>query len=334
MVRRLAPLLLFATGCIDTQLQAAATEAAVNQDYVDFGTVAVGGEGTAEVAVDSIGRGSVRIVSLTIQGIGGTEAFAAVGDLAGTTLAAGESLALPLSYTPTGVGWDEADLTIQTDANRGDTAFVVALRGRAAIPGLVVSPSSIDFGFVPPGSDPSVEVLVQASGELGGQVAAVAIEGDGAFYVEGSAPVDVLPGEVTRFSVGFGAPDFSEREGVLVLETSDPVLGTVRIPVMGNMCLGDAAEDADGDGVPRCSGDCDDARADVGPHAEETPDGEDDDCDLLVDDNTTAYDDDGDGYSEDAGDCDDADAAVSSAGVETPNGVDDDCDGARDEGTD
>ena len=65
----------------------------------------------------------------------------------------------------------------------------------------------------------------------------------------------------------------------------------------------------------------------------EAADGQDDDCDGLIDEGTTLYDDDGDGASEAAGDCDDTDAAVRPLAAEKENGVDDDCDGAIDEGT-
>ncbi|MFZ5477240.1 MAG: putative metal-binding motif-containing protein, partial [Myxococcota bacterium] len=94
--------------------------------------------------------------------------------------------------------------------------------------------------------------------------------------------------------------------------------------------------------------DCDDADGGVNPDATETCDGEDEDCDRLVDDDadgapTWYFDDDGDGYGdatvtmlscsaprsdwvEDATDCDDADAATHPGADEACDGEDDDCD--------
>ena len=62
------------------------------------------------------------------------------------------------------------------------------------------------------------------------------------------------------------------------------------------------------------------------------PDGVDNDCDGLVDEDTERSDDDGDGFSEEAGDCDDADDGIHPGATELPdNGVDDDCDDDVDE---
>jgi hypothetical protein len=49
-----------------------------------------------------------------------------------------------------------------------------------------------------------------------------------------------------------------------------------------------ACDDLDGDGVGACDGDCDDADPAIGPHASETDDGADNDCDGLVDEDWVA----------------------------------------------
>jgi len=74
--------------------------------------------------------------------------------------------------------------------------------------------------------------------------------------------------------------------------------------------------------------DCDDARSDVHPDAEEVENGLDDNCDGHIDEGTDAYDDDGDGWIERGGDCDDADASIAPDATEVPyDGIDQDCDG-------
>jgi hypothetical protein len=93
-------------------------------------------------------------------------------------------------------------------------------------------------------------------------------------------------------------------------------------------------------------GDCDDARPEAFPEADELCNGVDDDCDDVVDNEAIPLDwyadedEDGwgdpddlvqscdfvQGYTRDVGDCDDADAAVNPDGVEICNGIDDDCD--------
>jgi len=101
--------------------------------------------------------------------------------------------------------------------------------------------------------------------------------------------------------------------------------------------------------------DCDDSDATVNPDAEEVCDGEDDDCDTLVDDDddsltdatTWWLDNDGDGvgattysvdacelpdgFSADSDDCDDSDATSYPGANEACDGADNDCDGDIDE---
>jgi hypothetical protein len=101
------------------------------------------------------------------------------------------------------------------------------------------------------------------------------------------------------------------------------------------------------------SGDCDDSRGDIHPGAPEICNGEDDDCDEIIDDNpidgdTWYEDNDGDtwgndavfevtcdpvpGYVLDPGDCDDENPDVNPDADEVCNGVDDDCSGLADDG--
>ena len=124
--------------------------------------------------------------------------------------------------------------------------------------------------------------------------------------------------------------------------------------------------DGDGHGVPETTtgctvpqgyayapDDCNDENAEISPSALESCNGDDDDCDIVVDegaaDAPTWYADaDGDGYGDamfsldacdqpvgfvlPADDCDDARADSHPGAVETCNTMDDDCDGVADDG--
>ncbi len=88
--------------------------------------------------------------------------------------------------------------------------------------------------------------------------------------------------------------------------------------------------DRDGDGYTDLNGDCDDSDANTYPGAIEIRDGEDNDCNGVVDDPFS--DKDGDGFDPTSGDCDDTDPYINPDMVERCDGIDQDCDGEVDEG--
>ncbi|MGC6510921.1 MAG: putative metal-binding motif-containing protein [Myxococcota bacterium] len=106
--------------------------------------------------------------------------------------------------------------------------------------------------------------------------------------------------------------------------------------------------DNDGDGFTETDGDCDDTNSAIYPEAEEFANGIDDDCDGILDEETTSYDDDGDCFCEIepcmgsieavclellGGDCDDTRPSDNPEAVETCDNLDNNCNGLVDEGT-
>ena len=156
-------------------------------------------------------------------------------------------------------------------------------------------------------------------------------------------------------------PDVHPGATEVCNDTDDDCNGAVDDAV-GELWYADADQDGYGDpyatswscdestGYVADASDCDDARDDVFPGAEEVCDEVDQDCDLEIDEGaqTTFFlDADGDGYGDPAattsacelpgdqailaGDCNDSDATVHPEADETCNDLDDDCDDSVDE---
>lgn len=98
------------------------------------------------------------------------------------------------------------------------------------------------------------------------------------------------------------------------------------------LALAATLHDADGDGVYDPE-DCGPGDAGSFAGASQSWNGQDDDCDGEIDEETAGSDDDGDGFTEADGDCDDTNVFVF-PGAEAVDGVADaDCDGADDDGS-
>jgi hypothetical protein len=119
----------------------------------------------------------------------------------------------------------------------------------------------------------------------------------------------------------------------VVVTDANSVSHSASVSVLVNASYPDSDDDGDAYGVESEPPDCDDSNRHTYPDAAEVWDGEDNDCDGVIDEGTEGFDDDGDGVSEADDDCNDYNAQAYPGAPERADSVDNDCDGIVDEGT-
>ena len=120
---------------------------------VNFGSVAVGTKSSKTLTVTTT-------KALTITGVSTAAPFTASLPGGSATLAAGASLAVPVSFTPTGAGAASGTATFTTSA--GTVGF--DLNGVGTQAGLAASPTAIDFGTIPTGANKTLSVTIANTG--------------------------------------------------------------------------------------------------------------------------------------------------------------------------
>ncbi|MGN6242227.1 MAG: Ig-like domain-containing protein [Motilibacteraceae bacterium] len=144
--------------------------APLSASTVDFGDVAVGSTGTA-TATFTASR------AVTVSAANAPAPFAVSSSLSlPRTLAAGDTLAVPVTVKPTAPGAVSGTLTLTTDAGTGSTV-TTDLHAQATQPGLAASPASADFGTVPTGTSSTLSVSIVNTGTTDETVTAVSAPG-------------------------------------------------------------------------------------------------------------------------------------------------------------
>jgi hypothetical protein len=173
-----------------------------DSSVIDFGSVAAGMGGTAQVlGLTNTGEESLQILGFsvddptapfTIQNVGTTE------------LAPGESTDIVLGFTPSTPGSYGANLRIASNDAAG--LDEVVLVGESADGGLALSPSSHDFGTVTIGCTADVGVNVQNAGGSALTVTDLTIvgaEGELAVVPESALPWTLSAGESRSVNVSY-----------------------------------------------------------------------------------------------------------------------------------
>ncbi|MDX6201629.1 MAG: hypothetical protein QOJ83_1129 [Frankiales bacterium] len=203
------------------------TTSSLNGSPTDFGNVDLGSTGSKNVTVTAAR-------STTITAISTSAPFGVTPPSLPVTLNAGDTLTVPVSFTPTVAGGADASLSFVTSA--GTVPFDV--HGNGTQPGLGATPTTLAFGTVPTGAYKTQSVSISNTG-----TSAVTITGStapsGAFAATGFPAVGstLAPGASVSVSVTYTPATAGSDTGSLGVASS---AGNVTVPLTGSAVTGSA----------------------------------------------------------------------------------------------
>lgn len=235
------------TACGDDRTQGVEPELVQPIDIIDFGSIPVLVDGTAELSLVNTGRAELKILGLRVEDppAGQPTVFRVIEPP--TFVGPGEEVMVKLAFTPADEVPYEGTLTVLTDdlVIPDVKVKLVGVGNTRAM--MSVEPREIDFGRVVEDGFAIQTVTIESHGtaDLVIQSLSFTPESSPAFGFFGSAstPVTVktvgengLPEQLVlslKYTVAPGAPD--THEGVLRILSTDPAQREVLIPVHGTV---------------------------------------------------------------------------------------------------
>ncbi|WP_194904336.1 choice-of-anchor D domain-containing protein [Catenulispora rubra] len=201
------------------------TTSSLTGSPTDFGNVAVGTTANATVTVTA-----TRTV--TISAITTSAPFGVTPPALPVTLAKGQTLSVPVKFTPTAAGGADDTLQIVTDGG----AVPLNLHGNGTQPGLGATPSTLSFDTVPTGATKTLSVSIANTG-----TSAVTITGSTvptAPFTATGLPANgstLAAGASVSVTVTYAPTAAGDQTGTLVVASN---AGSVSVPLTGTSVVG------------------------------------------------------------------------------------------------
>ena len=180
---------------------------------LQFPATALGGISAAQaVVVTNTGNGALTIGSAVVAGD-----YAATGNCAATTLAAGTSCSVAVTFTPTATGSRPGTLTL-TFAGASSATAIVPLNGTGTGAfSVVLTPASEDFGTQLTGTTSAVRnITVSNTGTQSGTLGSISVSGDFSLTAN-TCGTTLLPQTGCTVSIVFTPTAAGTRNGVLTV---------------------------------------------------------------------------------------------------------------------
>jgi hypothetical protein len=166
---------------------------------LDFGSVTVGNNATLPATVTNTGD-----ADLVISGIVSSDGQFTFSPVAPVTVSAGGSQVFDVTFSPTGVGAQSADIVFTHNADGSPTTFSVQGTGVAGpVPVFSIAPASLNFGSVFLGDFSTLSATVTNTGTADLVIDNLTSSNGQFTFSPNSFPITITPGSNQAFDVTF-----------------------------------------------------------------------------------------------------------------------------------
>ena len=209
----------------------------VSPSEVLFGTVPVGKTQATSVTLQNQGLSSVTLSGVQVA----DPAFTLSTDQMATTIPAGGTATLKVSFAPTEVKTYSSKITVVS----GDQQTAVSVSGSGqkptpapapapVSPALQVSATTLQFGSVPIGGDAQQSLTLTSTGTAPLQISALNAKGGDFSAQTPSLPLTLQPGQALALPVKFGPKASGAENGQLVIASNAVASPSVIVALIGN----------------------------------------------------------------------------------------------------
>jgi hypothetical protein len=188
---------------------------------VNFDSVAVGSHGSNSVTLTSSGTSAVVLQSLTVNGDG----FSAGQLHLPLTLAPGQQISLPLSFTPSSAGAQQGQVSLADNAT--GSSSTISLRGNGTTAASLSVPNDVNFGDVTVGSQEDKTITLVSNGTGPVTVSAITIAGTSFSDSAQVLPQVLQPNQQMSLKLKFGPKAEGDAAGTVTVSSnsaSNPVI--------------------------------------------------------------------------------------------------------------
>lgn len=206
---------------------------AVSPESIDFGNVQAGTTADEVVTISNTGQAELGINNISL---GGTDAAAFTQTNSCTTVAAGESCDVNVTYIPDGEGDQSATLSIES-GDAENPVVDVPLTGTsvlAPVPEITVTPEDVSFGSVMLGETATAQVTIANDGTASLMINAIEIAGtNSSDFTQTNNCTTVAQDESCTVDISFMPSAAGGRSATLNIASDDPETPDVSVALSG-----------------------------------------------------------------------------------------------------